>query len=59
MKRIHNYFKDKKYQEIIDLGYEDYEEMFQEGFSDAEISREFGVNENYVRGLREEYESNY
>ena len=59
MKIMNNYFKDKKSQEIMDIIYDDYTNMFQEGFSDTEISKELGVDENYVRKLREDYQSDY
>lgn len=59
MKRINNYFKEKKSQEIMDIIYDDYTNMFQEGFSDIEISKELGVDEDYVRKLREDYQSDY
>lgn len=42
-----------------DVYYSDYEEMFQEGFSDPEISHELGVDEEFVHRLRTEYESEY
>lgn len=59
MKKNNNYYKSKKIDETIELGFDDYTEMFQEGFSDMEISHELGVDENYVRKLREEFQSDY
>lgn len=54
-----NKFKKIKSEELKDLGYEDYAEMFQEGMSDSEISRELGVDEKYVKKLRNEYQNDY
>jgi hypothetical protein len=33
--------------------------MFEEGFTDTEISKEFDINEEYVKKLREEYLNDY
>jgi hypothetical protein len=41
------------------LDFDDCEEMFQEGYSDNEISNELGINEDYVRKLREEFQRDY
>ncbi|KPU44982.1 hypothetical protein OXPF_14600 [Oxobacter pfennigii] len=59
MKKRTNYFKIKKVQKNLELGSNDYEEMFEEGFSDAEISNEFGVDEDYIKKLREDYQKDY
>ena len=59
MKKVYNYFETKKAEEIIDRDYVDYEEMFQEGFTDNEIACEFGIAENYVKKLRNEYQRDY
>lgn len=52
-------FSGKRHKENIELDFNEYAEMFQEGLSDAEISNEFGVDESFVRSLREEYQSDY
>lgn len=42
-----------------DLDYEDCEDMFEEGLSDSEISRELDIDERYVKTLRDEYQKDY
>lgn len=59
MKKRNNYLREKKVQEISDIGYNDYIEMFDEGYSDTEISKELGINEKYIKWLREEYQSDF
>lgn len=59
MKKRNNYFREKKIEEIKDLGYEDYIEMFQEGMSDSEISNELGLDEKYIKQLRSEYQDDF
>jgi hypothetical protein len=59
MKRMNNYFQEKKTEETIDLYYNDYEELFDKGYSDNEISREMGVSEVFIKRLRDEYLRDY
>jgi hypothetical protein len=59
MKKRKNYFREKRIEEIQELGYEDYMDMFQEGMSDSEISNEVGVDEKYIKRLREEYQNDF
>lgn len=59
MKKRKDYFRVKKMQEISEIGYSDYEELFQEGYTDEEISRDLGVDEEFVKKLREEYQNDY
>lgn len=42
-----------------EIDFNDCEEMFEEGFSDIEISKEIGINKKYIKKLREEYENDY
>lgn len=56
MKKRNSYFREKRAEEI---GFSDYTEMFEEGYSDTEISRELGVDEDYIRDLRNEYQNDY
>ncbi|HBM75630.1 MAG TPA: hypothetical protein DD429_08765 [Clostridiaceae bacterium] len=59
MKKQKNYFREKRIEEIQELGYEDYMDMFQEGMSDSQISNEVGVDEKYIKRLREEYQNDF
>lgn len=59
MKKRNNYYKNKKVNEITDLDYNDYVDMFEEGHSDVEISQEFGISESFVKRIREEYQQDY
>jgi hypothetical protein len=60
MKKKNNYFKEKKVEEITDITLTDYEDIFLEGWwPDTEISNEIGVNEDYIKDLMEEYQSDY
>lgn len=56
MKKVQNYFRTKKDEEEVQLDFNDYSEMFQDGYSDSEISLEFKVDENFVKKLRDEYQ---
>jgi hypothetical protein len=55
-KRYDKLTNDRSYD---NLDFDDCEEMFQEGYSDNEISNELGINEDYVRKLREEFQRDY
>lgn len=41
------------------VDFDEYAEMFEEGYSDEEISSEFGDSENFIKKLREEYQKDY
>jgi len=59
MKERNSYSREKKAEEVMDLGYEDYIEMFEGGYSDSEISKEFGIDERYIKSLRDEFLNDY
>lgn len=59
MKHVINHSTYKNTDELKYFGYEDYDEMFQEGMSDSEISHETGVDEKYIKRLRNEYLKDY
>jgi len=59
MKKRNNYFREKKMMEICDISYNDYIEMFEEGYSDNEISNDLGINEDYVKKLRQDYQNDF
>lgn len=59
MKRMNNYFEKRKDKATSDMYCNDYEELFEEGYSDSEISRELGVSEVFVKRLRDEYLKDY
>lgn len=59
MKRNKYYYRSKRAEEMMDLSFDDYAEMFEGGFSDTEISNELGVEKKYVSKLREEYRRDY
>jgi len=44
---------------ILDLNFHDFNELLKHGYTDEEISKELGVEKNYVKKLREEVERDW
>lgn len=44
---------------ILDLNLHDFNELLKQGYTDEEISKELGVEKNYVKKLREEVERDW
>lgn len=59
VKKKDTFTKNKKFEEDTYPDFNDCSEMFQEGYSDSEIAHELGVQEDYVKKVREEYLKEY
>lgn len=59
MKNKNTFAKDRKFDENSAPEFDDCSEMFEEGYSDLEIAHELGVQEDYIKRLREEYQKEY
>lgn len=59
MKKRNNYFKEKIAEELVDMSFDDYTDLFQDGLSDDDISRGLGVDVEYVKNIRNDYLSDY
>lgn len=59
MKKNNNYFWAKRAEEAMEADFNDYIDLFEEGYDDKEISAALGVDEKYIQSLRMEYQRDY
>lgn len=59
MKNKNTFAKDRRFEDDSYPDFDDCTEMFQDGYSDSDIAHELGVQEDYVKKIREEYLKEY
>ena len=58
-KKIGFYLGNKNMNQFTDIDFHDFIDMVQSGLADEEIAKEIGINENYVRKLKNEMTIRY